>query len=359
MKILLVGMSANLGGIETFLFNLVRNNESSSVTFDFLYPYKNRMALEDEISDLGCKVYKLTPRKQNRRKHIAEIKQVYANDYDIIHCNIMDYSWFEPIVLAKKTNAKLIIHSHGSRLLSKSVKRKLLNFLGKIEFDNIVCERIACGQNAGKFMFSNRDFTVLNNGIDIEKFQYNAQCRKEIRDEVGIKKDTIVFGLIASFTPVKNHTFLVNVFSEYIKYNENSKLFLVGEGAQIDRIKKQVDELDLNDKIIFLGKRLDVYKIYSAIDIYVMPSLSEGFGLSLCEAQANGLKCYASENVDKSSDITGNVEFLSLKKSPEEWAKYIFNQNNMRDVKVLDKIPKEFDSRNSYKKIYEFYEECV
>ena len=108
-------------------------------------------------------------------------------------------------------------------------------------------------------------------------------------------------------------------------------------------------------KVIFLGKKVDANKYYSAMDIYIMPSISEGLSIALCEAQVNGLKCYTSDGVDKQSNISGNVEFLSLSQSPKEWAEHILKSNNSRDENVLEKIPEEFDAKKSYKKIYKFY----
>ena len=154
---------------------------------------------------------------------------------------------------------------------------------------------------------------------------------------------------------MKNHSFLIDLFKEYIKLNANSKLLLVGEGPKQEEIKNKIVDLDLTDKVFLLGKRLDVNKIYSALDIYIMPSISEGLSISICEAQVNGLKCYTSTGVDKASNITGNVEFISLTEGANKWVDIISKNDNSRDNLVLNKIPDEFNSKKSYNKIYEFY----
>ncbi len=110
--------------------------------------------------------------------------------------------------------------------------------------------------------------------------------------------------------------------------------------------------------LFFVGKRNDVNKIYSASDVYLMPSISEGLSVALCEAQANGLKCFVSDGVDKKTDISGNVEFISLKEDEKYWAKSIFN-NSSRDYNVLDKIKDEYSLKKSCETMYLYYEKIL
>ena len=223
----------------------------------------------------------------------------------------------------------------------------------------VPCLKVACGIDAGKFMFKGNDFEVFNNGVDIKKFKFNADNRKNIRKELGINENTFVVGLTARVDRQKNPLFLLDIFNCIQKQKEDSVLVYTGEGDLKNAVKEKAKELGIENKVLLLGRRNDVEKITSAYDIFLMPSLYEGLSISIVEAQINGLKCYTSTNVDKDSNATGNVEFISLEKSAEEWAKEILESDNSRDMNVTEKIPDKFDSKKSYQKIYEYYEKHI
>lgn len=358
IKILFEGLSSNLGGIETFIHNLYSNIDKNKFEISFLVDKNMKIAYYDEYEKDNIKFYYTENRKKNYLRYLHDLKDIYSNNkFDYIHINVMSYSLFERITYAcKYSNAQVIVHSHNGGYTNKLYRTRFLHQIGKFMIRKCKFIKVACGEKAGKFMFGNQKFVIFNNGIDIDKFKYNLSNRKKIRKELNIADDTFVIGLVASFLEVKNHNFIIDVFKEYLQFNKNSLLLLVGEGPLKDLIKNKVKYYDIEDKVLFLGKRYDTDKLYSAMDCYVMPSFSEGLSISLCEAQVNGLKCYTTDGVDKDSNITGNVEFLSLNKPPKEWAEYIYKSNNKRDKDVLNKIPDEFNSKKSYQKVFEFYQ---
>ena len=356
IKILFEGLSSNLGGIETFIYNLYSNMDKNKFEISFLVDKNMKIAYYDEYEKDNIKFYYTENRKKNYLKYLHDLKDIYSNNkFDYIHINIMSYSLFERITYAcKYSNAQVIVHSHNGGYTNKLYRTRFLHQIGKFMIRKCKFIKVACGEKAGKFMFGNQKFVIFNNGIDIDKFKYNLNNRKKIRKELNIADDTFVIGLVAAFLEVKNHDFIIEVFKEYLQFNNNSILLLVGEGPLKDLIKNKVKYYNIEDKVLFLGKRDDTDKLYSAMDCYVMPSFSEGLSISLCEAQVNGLKCYTTDGVDKDSNITGNVEFLSLNKNRKEWAENIYN-NNERDNNVLEKIPNDFNSNYSYKKICDYY----
>ena len=356
-RILLIGMSCNIGGIETYLYNLVKNADRNKFKFSFLYPGKGKMAFEDELINMGIKVYKLTSRKENRKKHRDEIKSIYKNErFDCIHYSIMSYSWYEPITLAKKSNIKIILHSHNAGPFDGiPLKTRILNYVGMAMTKRVKCAHVSCGVDAGRFLFKGREFEVFNNGIDVDKFKFDFANRADIRKELNVADDVQVIGNVAKLEEQKNPLFLVDMFYEYQKKKDNSALILVGEGSLEDDIRAKINNYNIEKKVFLLGKRIDTYKIYSAIDIYIMPSLYEGFSISLVEAQVNGLKCYTSNNVKKESNISGNVEFLSLKDGAKHWANCICKFDNIRDNDVLKKIPDKYNSSKSYDAVYKYF----
>ena len=357
IKILFEGLSSNLGGIETFIYNLYSNMDKNKFEISFLVDKNMKIAYYDEYEKDNIKFYYTENRKKNYLKYLHDLKDIYSNNkFDYIHINIMSYSLFERITYAcKYSNAQVIVHSHNGGYTNKLYRTRFLHQIGKFMIRKCKFIKVACGEKAGKFMFGNQKFVIFNNGIDIDKFKYNLNNRKKIRKELNIADDTFVIGLVAAFLEVKNHNFIIAIFKEYLQFNTNSLLLLVGEGPLKDLIKNKVKYYNIEDKVLFLGKRDDTDKLYSAMDCYVMPSFSEGLSISLCEAQVNGLKCYTTDGVDKDSNITGNVDFLSLNKSSKEWAEYIYKSNNKRDKDVLNKIPDEFNSQKSYEKVYHFY----
>lgn len=362
IRILLIGMSSNLGGIETYIYNLIKNADLNKFHFDILASTSQKIALNSEMERFNCNVFYISPRDRNMISHYKELRDFFRNaDYDILHCNIMSYSWFEPIIFANYySNIKIIIHSHNGRFdKSIGLKTKVFHQLGDVLLKFVPYTRVACSKQAGILMFRKHKFEIFNNGIDVNKFSFNEKNRILIRNELDIENNVFLIGLIAAFLEVKNHCFLINMFKEYAALNKNSKLVLVGDGPILDDMKRLVIKYNLENKVLFLGKRKDVDKIYSALDCFVMPSFSEGFGISLCEAQTNGLICYASDGVDINANITGNVKFISLSRTPKEWAEIIYRSNNSRDKKAITKIPDKFISKKSYEKVYSYYEKIV
>ena len=201
------------------------------------------------------------------------------------------------------------------------------------------------------------EFFVLNNGMEVERFQFDEENRKNIRKEFELDETIKVFGHVGAMVPVKNHKFLIDVFYEYQKIEQDSKLILVGEGYLKSELEQQIQKLGIQDKVLFLGRRNDTEKIYSAIDIFVMPSWFEGFSIAIVEAQTNGLKCYTSTNVARESNVIGNVDFLSLEENAESWAKRIYETDNRRSENAFEKIPDKFRIEETVKILSRIYEE--
>ena len=356
-RILLIGMSNVLGGIEVYCFNLIKN-KLDNFLIDVLFFEDQKLPFEDELIKMNVNILRICSRRKNFIKSREDfIKILQNNHYDIIHYHIMSYSWFDPILLASKySKAKIIVHSHTSNL--SGVKNKIMNFFGKRMVSKISFYKAACGNDAGKYMFKD-GFNLFYNGIDIDKYKFDLEKRKKIRDSLNIDEDTIVYGLVARLTKQKNILFLIDIFNEIKKLNSNSKFILIGDGNLKNIISKYICILNLNDSFILLGRKDNVYDYLSSFDVFVMPSLFEGFSISLIEAQTNGLKCYVSSNVDCNLNICGNVSFISLKQSPFEWASKIINSNNLRDVEAYKKIYENFDISRSYNKVYEYYLELI
>ena len=229
-----------------------------------------------------------------------------------------------------------IAHSHSTTNKKESKKnlvKQVLKPFSKVFATNYMC----CSEYAGRWLFGNSTYDkgkvyLLNNAIDLNKFKYNKSLRLSKRKELNINDNTLVIGHIGRFVEQKNHNFLIDIFNELHKKNNNSILLLVGQGPLIDEIKNKVRDLKLEDCVIFLGQRDDVSELYQVFDVFLLPSLYEGLPVVGVEAQATGNLCYLSSSMTEETKILDSTKFMSLDNSDNEWA-----DNILKDLKTYKK----------------------
>lgn len=312
------------GGVESVIMNYYRHLDHSKVQFDFICDEDSTRIPYDEIKKLGGRVF-LVPKYQNLPKYLKALEKLFKeNQYRIVHSNINTLSVF-PLYAAKKSGVPIrISHSHSTSN-PKEWKRNLIKNILRPFSKRYATDYFACSELAGRYLFGNKAFDqgevkIIYNAIDIEKFKFDEVARKKLRKELGIKDNTIVIGHVGRFVQQKNHTFLVDVFKEYHKKNPDSKLLLVGSGPLEDEIKKIVERLGLKDSVLFLGQRNDINKLYSAMDIFCLPSLYEGLPVVGIEAQAAGLPCVFSDKISDDIKITDSIKFIKLTDKLKEWS---------------------------------------
>ena len=162
----------------------------------------------------------------------------------------------------------------------------------------------------------------INNAIDCNKYRYSEEIRKQYREKMNLE-DNLVFGHIGRFHFQKNQMFLLEIFNEIHKIKPDSKLILIGDGEDKEKILNKINQLKLERSIELLGVRGDVEKIIQAMDAIIFPSLFEGLSLVLVEAQANGISIFASDTISKETKIGDNINFISLEATAKEWAETI------------------------------------
>ncbi len=359
IKILVFGMSDKIGEIETYLYNLAKTCDYTKFSLDFVEMSENDIVYKEDLKKFGAKIIKLNLKNGGWIQHYKKVKELLVDSkYDYVYMNVMACSLLQPVIIAAKNkNTKLCIHSHTAALSSKySLKTKCVHYFIKNFIKSNQILKVACGKKAGQYIFGNKNFTVFYNGIEIEKFQYNQTYRNEIRKEFDIKSNEKLFGNIARLANAKNPIFLIEVFNEILKQDKNAKFILVGDGDLEQQVIYKIEELGIQDRVVLTGRRDDANKFYSALDVFILPSLYEGFPISLVEAQVNGLKCYASDAIDDEVNITGNIKFISLKKDAKEWSKIILGDTN-RDSDVIGKIPEKFYKENCYKEVFSYFKE--
>lgn len=315
------------GGLETLLMNCMRHIDREQVQFDFLVHRAFRADYDDEIEALGGKIYRLprlNPLNPGYYKALDDFFSAHP-EYRIVHCHLDCMSAF-PLAAAKKHGVPVrIAHSHNAN--QDRNWKYLLKLLFMKRIPAYATHFFACSKDAGSWMFPGQSVTVINNGIDVRKFRYDPVIREQKRRELGLENQFVI-GHTGRFAPQKNHTFLIDVFSEIHKRNPDSALLLIGEGELESAIQKKVDDLGLHEAVRFLGIQADVSSFLQAMDAFVMPSLFEGLSLASVEAQASGLPCFFSDRVSRDCSMTGYVSFLPLSDSHEKWAECILQSSD-------------------------------
>ena len=268
------------GGVESVVMNYYRNIDKSKVQFHFICDEDSTDIPYDEIEKLGGKVI-VVPPYQKLFKYQKELYKIFKeNNYKIVHSHINALSVF-PLRIAKKAGVPIrIAHSHSTsnkKEWKKNILKMILRPFSKLYANNY----FACTEYAGKWLFGKKvverkELNVINNAIDLKKFEFNENIRKALREKLGIKDDTLIIGHVGRFMKQKNHEFLIEVFNEVYKKNQNTLLILIGQGPLLSEIKQKAINLNIEDKIRFIGQVTDVEKYYNIMDIFLFPSIYEG-----------------------------------------------------------------------------------
>lgn len=347
------------GGVEAVVMNYYRHIDKNKIQFDFICDNDSTNIPYKEIEELGGRVI-LVPPYQNIFAYQKRLRKIFKmNNYKIVHSHINTLSVF-PLYAAKKVGIPVrIAHSHSTtnkKEWKKNLMKQILRPFSKLYATDYMC----CSELAGRWLFGNKEYDkgnvyLLNNAIDLDKFKFNEKIRKEVRKELKIKDDTLVIGHIGRFVEQKNHRFLINIFNEVHKKNKDSILLLAGQGPLQKEIKEKVNELNLNDSVIFLGQRNDANRLYRAFDVFLLPSLYEGLGMVLIEAQTSGLPCVASTEVPNIAKVTDNLVFVELD-NLDEWSNSIMNTNKKVRKDYSKEVSKhDYDINKEVKKLEKRY----
>ena len=348
------------GGVESVVMNYYRYIDRTKIQFDFICDDDSTNIPYEEIEKLGGKVILIPPYQKVLKYHNKLKKILKEGHYKIVHSHINTLSVFS-LFAAKCAGVSVrIAHSHSTtnkKEKKKNLLKQVLRPFSKLFATDYMC----CSELAGRWLFGDKEYDkgnvyLLNNAIDLDKFKYNESLRKEKRKELGISDDTLVIGHVGRFVEQKNHKFLIDIFNEIYKKNNNSLLLLAGQGPLIYEIKNKVKSLKLEKKVKFLGQRSDIDKLYQAFDVFLLPSLYEGLPVVGVEAQSTGLLCELSNDMTKETKVLDTTRFISLNTSAEEWA-----NNILDDVKKHKRIDssKEMTNKNfNIKEEVKRLEEC-
>lgn len=308
-------------GVMSVIMNYYRNIDNTKIQFDFLAFKKSNYSFEEEINDLGGKVF-LAPNPYYITSFLKYINNFFRNNNNYIAVHLHT-AYLNIIIfpIAKKNGINnAIFHAHTTKYSDKKLngfRNRILSYSLKYT----ATHNIACSQEVGEFWFSNRhDFLIFPNAIDLDKYKYSLNLRNKWRNKLNVD-ESLVVGHVGRFNQPKNHDFLIDIFINLKKEVENAKLILIGEGPLKKEIQNKVVENKLDNDVLFLGIRDDIHEVLQASDIFVLPSLYEGLPVIGVEAQSLGIPCVVSNNVSNELAITEIVKFVDLKDPLSEWTK--------------------------------------
>lgn len=332
IKVLHYGLSDNCGGIENVVFSWFKN-KPDDVVFDFVNDTDEPLAYESEFRKGGSSIFKVSGRYRHPFRRFNDFKRIISQgDYDYLHMHVMNIDELGPVIVCGKTRTKVIVHCHSMNLEEVSFKEKILLAESKLLGLGRDYLRLSCSQEAGEKMFGDKSFEVIPNGVDFKRFVYDIDKRNEVRKTFGIEEDIKVIGHIGHDCVEKNYPFLIPTMSRLIKEHPDYRLMLIGNVCYSDNILQMLKQYEIYDKTILVGRVNDTSAYYSAMDVFFLPSIAEGFPVSLVEAQVNGLPCITSKVVTREVEVTDRIVFCDfdeedVKKQLYEMAEFAYERS--------------------------------
>lgn len=343
-------------GVMAMLMNYHRHIDRERLQFDYLSFRNTTDTYEDEIRELGGRVYHIS-RPSPCGSFCGEMKSFFREhqgEYDTIHCHPL----YTAVIFAPTARhygvRRVIQHSHTTKYSDKRVSA-VRNLLMLALFDHRITDFAACSQEAKGIFFwkKSEEVFLLPNAIDLPRYAFSEEARKELREQYQLPPEATVIGHVGRFSPEKNHRFLLEAFADYAQFDPTARLLLVGDGVLQEQVKQEAEARGLGESVIFAGRTNHAERAYSAMDVFVLPSVFEGFGLAAAEAQANGLPCVLSDRVPKLADIGGNVCFLPIEKGTEPWLQGL--RRAAAVGRAAGSVAPEWDIRRTVKQLERYY----
>ncbi len=335
MKLLIINtVPTEKNGITNVIFNLYPSMIKMGLNIDLMTINNPSYFYTDIIEKHGGKIYTFPRSSRHPIKYIRGLKNI-LDGYDAVHVHGNSASMVFEMIAAKSAKiSNRIIHSHSTSTNNPILHKILRPFLRRMS-----TIRLSCSQESGLWTYGTHDFKVIANSIEVSKYAFNSAICKNLRQQYGVEDKTVVYGHVGGFYSEKNHDFLIDVFHNIQKKNPNTLLVLVGDGPLKESIEKKVENLGLTDKVIFTGSIDNVFEYLNMFDVFIFPSLHEGFGIAPLEAQANGLPVIAAkDNVPEAVKATCSLEFLPLDIGAEKWAEKISMVNMIRNPNASQEI---------------------
>lgn len=323
MKVLHI-ISSYKGGIYSFIKSKLPYLTEESIHSDVL-------AFEDpsdhqitEIQSYNGQYFKISnPKQSSFTKFKETFKNILSvNQYDVIHCHLNGHRAFLFYLIARRVvkDTPFVIHAHNTKETTSSkfkVKSAVISKIDRVINSKVSVYRASCSRLASEFIFTNESsesITLLPNSINESKYSIDsAKERTELRKMYKIEDDFFVVGQIGRLDQNKNHRFTIELATFFKQNGYSYKWVFIGEGQSQSEVARYIEENELQDDIILLGRKEPIQSYYSMMDAIIHPSISEGFGIVPVEAQASGKPTLVSDTLTRDIDLRlGLVTFLPL-----------------------------------------------
>lgn len=351
------------GGAESLLMNIYRTIDRTKVQFDFVVHTKEKQFYDDEIGKLGGRIFhtdRFNIINYHRYRKWWDTFFEEHKEYDVVHGHINSSASIY-LSCAKKHGIYTVVHSHNTKSVEKTARAfafKIFSYPIRYLADYyFACSRQAGIDRFGARVVNSTRFKVLMNGIDADRFVYSKERRDKVRMEFNINESTLVIGHTGRFSEQKNHRFLIEVFAKIHEKNPDSQLWLIGAGDLQEEIKKVVQEKNIQNSVFFWGITNRVADYLQGMDVFVFPSIYEGLGIALIEAQAAGLPCVVSETIQEEADIgAGLIDRVSLSDGYDRWIETILQAAKQERKNTLSFVKKAgYDIGDTARWIETFY----
>lgn len=337
-RILVYGMSDNPGGVESYLLGMFERMEKYGIQFDFISDFPG-VAYEKALKDGGASVYYIPPKGKKLISHWAGFAKVLRRhkEYDSVYFNILDAGAVFTVLVPWLFRKKIIVHSHNGDTDKVWLHRLCRPFIKRMADRKMACSGLAAIYMFGKKETAKKNVLIVPNAIDAEKYDFNETVRQEYREKLKLdNKFTICH--IGRMSNQKNPFRILDIFASVWEKEKNAVLLYAGTGELKEKVKEYAGKMECAGNIQFLGVRSDISEILQASDVFLLPSLYEGLPIVAIEAQAAGLPAVLSTAVTREADITGNVRFIDLRRSNDEWAEELLRSRKFMRRGTREKI---------------------
>jgi glycosyltransferase involved in cell wall biosynthesis len=285
-NLLHIYQNSNVGGVQQQLFNVIKNYDKNTITPSFAC-IKNKGQIAEELEESHIPVFALNqPDYNDFTSSVKRLKDIIEkNNINLIRTHRFIANFYGRIA-AILTGKPVIISLHDNYNKDKRIARRIINRVLALKTSKIVAVSHSIKDDIIKYDGINPDkINVIHNGIDLNRFNPNITANY-LKKELGIEEGEKVIGFVGRLVPAKAIDKLIEAFAMIKRQNNDIKLLIVGFGELFEELNELTNHKKLDGHVIFTGKRRDIPQLLSIMDIFVMPSISEGLPNVLIEAMA-------------------------------------------------------------------------
>lgn len=310
------------GGIENFVMNVYRNIDREKIQFDFAFVERIDGVFDDEAKAMGSSIYHYDTEERTLANYSRSLRRILKENgpYDAVHSHIY---FFSGVVLSIARSCGVpirIAHAHDTEKgKKKTLARRSYELLMRGLIHRNATRMLCCSDLAGRYVFGGeKNYTVLYNGIDTDRFAFRTDIRQRLRKELGLEDSKVLLN-VGRFNEQKNHFFLLAFFRQLVERDPSFKLILIGTGNRLDDIKQFIAQNRLDAHVIILSNIMNVEDYYCASDCFVLPSRYEGMPIVSVEAQCSGLPAILSDRITREVHITDIMSYLGIDGTEAAW----------------------------------------